>query len=332
MNEIDNSRQLPFVSALLVTKNEQDYIEIALMSYIDQTYPKDRYEIIVIDGESTDNTLNIVKGIKEKYETEQFRITILNNPKHILAAGWNIGIKGAKSEFVIRIDAHAKAYPDFIMKSVETMQSVDATCVGGKLITKSINGNNDTISKVLSSPFGVGNSSFRVFDKPGFMDTAVYGLYKKKIFDEVGFFNEKYARNQDLQMHSRIRKAGGTFYFNPEIKCEYYARNTLKKMVKQAFGNGKWNMVLLKEDRSGLSVRHLVPFAFVVFLIVSTIGGFFYKPIWIIELCILVLYFTLGLGFGIKAKAKGLEIIEMPFLFFLLHTSYGIGYLSGIVN
>ena len=164
------------------------------------------------------------------------------------------------------------------------------------------------------------------------MDTAVYGLYKKKIFDEVGFFNEKYARNQDLQMHSRIRKAGGTFYFNPEIMCEYYARNTLKKMVKQAFGNGKWNMVLLKEDRSGLSVRHLVPFAFVVFLIVSTIGGFFYKPIWIIELCILVLYFTLGLGFGIKAKAKGLEIIEMPFLFFLLHTSYGIGYLSGIVN
>jgi glycosyltransferase involved in cell wall biosynthesis len=331
MQEIEKKDQLPFVTALLVTKNEQDYIETALMSYINQTYPKDRYEIIVIDGESTDNTLNVVKGIKEEYETEQFRITVLNNPKHILSTGWNIGIKAAKGEYVIRIDAHAKAYPDTIMKSMETMLRVDATCVGGKLITKSINGNNDVISKVLSSPFGVGNSSFRVSDKSGFMDTAVYGLYKKMIFDKVGFFNEKYIRNQDLQMHSRIRKVGGSFYFNPEIMCEYYTRNTIKKMVKQAFGNGKWNMVLFKEDKRGLSIRHLVPFAFVVFLIASTMGGFFLKPIWIFELSILGLYFVLGLIFGIKSKAKVIEVIEMPLLFFFLHTSYGIGYLSGIV-
>ena len=185
---------------------------------------------------------------------------------------------------------------------------------------------------MLSSPFGVGNSSFRVSDKPGFMDTAVYGLYKKEIFDKVGLFDEKYERNQDLQMHSRIRKAGGSFYFNPEIKCEYYTRNTLKKMIKQALGNGKWNMVLLKEDRSGLSIRHLVPFAFVMFLVVSSAGGFFFKPLWILEGCILILYLILGLIFGIKAKARGIEIVLMPFLFFLLHTSYGIGYHLGIVK
>lgn len=329
MIEKTKERELPFVSALLVTKNEQDYIEVALMSYINQTYPKDRYEIIIVDGESTDNTLNIVNKIKKEYETNDFAITVLNNPKQILAAGWNIGIQAAKGEYVIRIDAHAKAYPDFIEKSVETINKVEAVCVGGRLITKTIQGNNDTISKVFSSPFGVGNSSFRVSDKAGYVDTAVYGLYKKSIFDNVGYFNEKYARNQDLQMHSRIKKNGGRFYFNPEIKCEYYARNTVKKMIKQAFGNGKWNMVLLKEDRSGLSLRHLVPFAFVLFIILSSIIGAVLKPIWYLEALVLGIYFLLGLVFGIKAKAKGLEIVEMPFLFFLLHISYGAGYLSG---
>ncbi len=332
MGQINDTNTKPFVSALLVTRNEQDYIEIALMSYIEQTYPKNSYEIIVIDGGSTDKTLEIVNSIKNKYETGDFRITLLNNPKQILASGWNIGIKAARGEYVIRIDAHAKALPTFIEKSVETMSKVDATCVGGRLITKTIQGNNDTISKVLSSPFGVGNSSFRVSDQAGYVDTAVYGLYRKTIFDEVGFFNEKYVRNQDLQMHSRIRKAGGKFYFNPEIQSEYYSRNTVKKMIKQAFGNGKWNMILLKEDRSGLSIRHLVPFAFVVFILISSILGFVFKPIWIFEISIILLYLILGFIFGIKSGAKGKEIIEMPGLFFLLHCSYGLGYLSGIIK
>ena len=329
---MEQNRLLPFVSALLVTRNEQDYIEIALTSYIEQTYPKDRYEIIVVDGGSTDKTLDIVRDIKKKYETEAFKISILDNPKHILASGWNIGIKASTGEFVIRIDAHAKAYPDFIEKSVETMSQVDAVCVGGKLITKTIQGNNETISKVLSSPFGVGNSSFRVSDKAGYVDTAVYGLYRKKIFDEVGYFNERYARNQDLQMHSRIRRHGGRFYFNPEIQSEYYARNTTIKMIRQAFGNGKWNMVLLKEDPSGLSIRHLVPFAFVLFLILTTILGIVFRPIWILEVGVLLLYFALGFVFGLKAGATGIEIIEMPGLFFLLHCAYGIGYIAGLTK
>ena len=321
---------LPYVSALIVMRNEHAYIEPSLMSFINQTYPKDKYEIIVVDGESSDDTLDIVNRIIEEYATETFHIRVISNPKHILASGWNLGIQAAKGEYVTRIDAHAEAAPDFIEKSVRTMLEVDAACVGGKLDSIPIEGDDLLVSKVLSSSFGVGNSSFRVSDTPGYTDTAVYGLYRRSVFNEVGFFDEKLVRNQDNDLHSRIRKAGYKFYFNPEIKSVYHTRSSVKKMVKQAYGNGKWNMVLVKKGSSALSLRHMVPFFFVTYLSLSIIGGFFWWPIWALCGGVMLLYLLLGFMAGAKKVDSIADKFKMPYLFFLLHCSYGAGYYAGL--
>ncbi len=322
--------QLPYVSVLLVTRNEENYIEKSLLSLINQTYPKDRFEIIIADGMSNDSTLDIINKIKSNFLKEGLEITIVTNTNKILAAGWNIAIKSAKGEYVTRIDAHAEAAPDFVWNSVNAMLKVDAVCVGGKLASLSLDGEENVISKVLSSPFGVGNSSFRVSTEACYTDTAVYGLYKKSIFEEVGFFDETMVRNQDIELHSRIRAAGYRFYFDPSISCTYYTRNTLPKMLKQAYGNGFWNMILLKKGSSALSIRHLVPFAFVVFLIISIIGGFFYWPIWLLGLSVICLHFCLGVYFASKKTHNIKEILEMPWLFISLHTIYGLGYIMAI--
>lgn len=324
-------RYLPFVSALIVTRNEHLYIDRALLSLIHQTYPKSRYEIIVIDGESNDDTMKIVDRIIRQYRTETFDIRVISNPRHILSTGWNLGIRNAKGEYVVRIDAHATAEEDFIEKSVDTILSVpDAVCVGGKLTTCASENSDPLVSMVLSSSFGVGNSSFRVSDSPGYTDTAVYGLYLKSIFEQIGYFNEQYVRNQDIELHSRIRKAGHKIYYNPEIQSVYYTRNNVKKMVQQAYGNGKWNMVLLKKRSSALQIRHLVPFLFVIYLIISTILGFVTPLFWLQEILILFLHFALGIVAATRKTNKIPEILKMSFLFFLLHAAYGVGYLSGL--
>ena len=322
----------PFISALLVTRNEKDYIRMSLMSLIKQTYPKSNYEIIVIDGESDDGTVDVVNAIRKEYCTDGFNIDIISNPKRILAAGWNLGIKAAKGEYVVRIDAHATAEPDFIERNVETMLRVDAACVGGKLTTKSLKDEGGAVSLVLSSPFGVGNSSFRVSDSEGYADTAVYGLYKKDIFERVGYFDEQMVRNQDIELHSRIKKAGGKFYFNPDIKSTYYSRTTVKKMLKQAFGNGQWNMVLIKRGSGALSLRHLVPLFFVLFLIITVVGGFFIHWLWWIALSVMCLHLFLGVVFSLKKTKQLKQIVQMPLLFMSLHTAYGLGYIKGLFN
>lgn len=321
---------LPFVSALLVTRNENGSIQKALDSYLNQTYPKDKFEIIVIDGMSTDGTREYVQGQIEGSLGNAVSIRMLDNPKLSLASGWNIGIRAAKGEYVIRIDAHAEASPTMIEKSVSTILEVDAICVGGKLRSLSLDGRDNVISKVLSSPFGVGNSSFRVSTEAGYADTAVYGLYKKSVFDKVGYFDEGMLRNQDIELHNRIRRRNLRFYFNPEIESTYYTRNTLKKMLRQAYGNGFWNMMILKKGGSGVSLRHLVPFFFVLFIIAAVLGGFVCKYIWYLGLAVIGLHLLLGLLFAFKKTGKFSEIISMPWLFMLLHISYGTGYLAAI--
>lgn len=322
----------PFVSALLVARNEVSSIQRSLLSFITQTYPKNCYEIIVIDGLSTDGTTEYVQKQIVDAKYSNLSIRLINNPKLSLAAGWNIGIREAKGDYVIRIDAHAEAFPSFIERSIETMNLTDAVCVGGKLISLSLNGNDNVISKILSSPFGVGNSTFRVADSPCYSDTAVYGLYRKDIFKKIGYFDEEMLRNQDIELHYRIKKAGYKFFFNPQILSTYFTRNTLKKMLKQAYGNGYWNMVLLKKGCLALSIRHLVPFAFVLFLIAVIMGGLVWKPLFLLGGIVLCIHLLLGLYFATKKTNKIKEIIEMPWLYMLLHLAYGIGYLVSIFN
>lgn len=322
--------KLPFVSVLLVTRNEKDYIRMSLMSLIGQTYPKDHYEIIIADGMSDDGTLAVIEELQERYNSDSFRISVVPNQKRILAAGWNLAIKAAKGEYVVRIDAHAEASADFIEKSVETMLAVDAVCVGGRLTSRSLRGDDDIVSKVLCSPFGVGNSTFRVSDTAGYADTAVYGLYRKRVFKEVGYFDEAMVRNQDIELHGRIRKAGYRFYFNPQIRSVYYTRNTPGKMLRQAYANGMWNMILLRKKSAALSLRHLVPFAFVVYLLLSLVGGFFFYPVWLVCLGVICLHLLLGLYFAAKKTHEIRQIVRMPWLFMALHLAYGAGYLGGI--
>ena len=70
---------LPFVSVLLVTRNEKDYIEMSLRSLLNQTYPKNKMEIIVADGKSNDGTLEIIKRIQDEYCEDLLKISVITN-------------------------------------------------------------------------------------------------------------------------------------------------------------------------------------------------------------------------------------------------------------
>lgn len=329
----------PFITAMIVVLNEEKYIEKCFRSLLEQSYPPDRYEVLIIDGLSDDDTLAIAKDTENKYafrkyaNGDKFKVQVryLQNPKKILAAGWNLGIKNAIGEYVIRIDAHGFADHDFISQSVKVMGEIgDAVCVGGKMRSKAITSHGEIIANVLSSPFGVGNSKFRVSNTAGYSDTVAFGLYKKEIFERVGYFDETLKRNQDNDMHAKIRSVGGKFYFDPRIKSTYFTRDSTSSMLRQGYQNGKWNMIVFKQDRNSLSTRHMIPFIFVMGIIGSILLGVINNVFWWILLGVLLLHLILGLVFATN-KAKTLKsFLFMPILFMLLHICYGTGSLLGI--
>ena len=324
--------ELPFVTAMIVVRNEERYIEKCFRSFLEQSYPKDKYEVLIIDGCSTDKTMDIVRDTYEKYGNN-IQVRYFENPKLLLASGWNMGIKNARGEYVVRIDAHGYADKDFIKNSVDTMLEIkDAVCVGGSMKTEAISKKGQIIANILSCPFGVGNSKFRYSQKAEYVDTVAFGLYRKDIFEKVGYFDETLRRNQDNDMHRRIREAGGRFYLNPEIKSVYYSRDSIKGMMKQGYLNGKWNIVTFCKDPSSLSIRHLIPLAFVCGILGCLILGAFLNVFWYILISVLILHLLLGVYFSTKKTKNLLEILMMPFLFLGLHISYGIGSLLSILS
>src|SRR5712692_8569332 len=94
----------PFVSILIPVRNEERYIERCLYSIAGQDYPRSRLEVLVIDGESSDQTRQIVHRFSVESTLD---LRLLENPRRRTAAGLNIGLAEARGDVIVRVDGHA---------------------------------------------------------------------------------------------------------------------------------------------------------------------------------------------------------------------------------
>jgi glycosyltransferase involved in cell wall biosynthesis len=324
---------LPFISIIIPCRNEEKFIAMCLDSIIANDYPKDKLEIFVVDGMSEDGTREIIK----KYAQQYPNIKLLDNPSKIVPTAMNLGIKNAKGNIIIRMDAHNEYSKDYISKIVYWLDKSGADNVGGIWITKP--SSNTLISKAialsLSSPFGVGNAMFRIGLKESkYVDTVPFGAYRREVFNKIGLFNENLIRNQDIEFNLRLKRLGGRILLTSDIVSYYYAQSTLKGLAKQNFQNGFWVIYSNKFSKLPFSTRHLVPFVFVSSLLISLILSLF-SPIFLSLLWLITgIYIVTNLFFSFKiATRKGMKYLMPVFLSFAtLHFSYGLGSIFGLLR
>ena len=121
----------PLVSIVIPCRNEEKYIDKCLDSIISQSYPKDKLEVLVMDGMSEDGTREILK----KYQKEYSFIKILDNPKKFISSAINIGIKKAKGKVIVEIDAHSVYKKDHLTKCWDYLIKYKSDSVVVRIIT-----------------------------------------------------------------------------------------------------------------------------------------------------------------------------------------------------
>lgn len=319
------------LSVICPIYNEEKYISDCIESILQQDYPKDDLEVLFVDGMSSDNTRNIVKQYVEKHSF----IRLLDNPQRIVPPALNIAIRESKGDVVMRLDAHAKYPNNYFSVLVTKLHELKADNVGGICLTLPVNETPtcQAIAAALSSPFGMGNSYFRIgTDKEMEVDTVPFGCFKRDIFDRIGYFDEELIRNQDDEFNGRIVKNGGKIFLIPDVVVEYYARDTIVKISKMFYQYGLFKPLVNKKLKGPASVRQLFPFLFVLGLICGFGLSFVHPIIAIIYAATIFAYLVLATIYAIKNFHDIKRIAILIATFFVIHVSYGWGYLRGILK
>ena len=320
---------VPQVSIIIPMRNEEGYIAACLQSLLDQTYLRDAYEVLAIDGRSSDRS----KAIVESFCREHPNLHCLDNPAGTAPCAMNIGIRTAQVDVIIRADGHTIYPPDYVENCVKYLKQTGADNVGGPVLTVPAN---DTfgarlVAAVLTNPFGVGNSRFRTGSTEGYVDTVPFGAFRRELFDRIGMYNEKLVRNQDVDLNARIRKSGGKIYQTPALRTEYHPVAGFWELLRLTFRTSQWHLFSFGENRSSLGLRHFAPTVFVIGL-AGFIGASLFSRVAFLFLPMLLLIY-LEVGFLIvnrRGRYGFLMRCTLPLACLCFHISYGLGTLAGV--
>ena len=320
------------LSVICPIYNEEKYIAKCIDSVLQQDYPKDDLEIFFVDGMSGDKTAQIVYEYSQNYPF----IKLLKNPYRTVPYAMNIGINASKGDTIIRLDGHCEYPENYFSCLVDNLKKYDADNVGGVFITLPCNETNISyaIAECLKNPFGMGNSLHRIGAKENVKtDSVPFGCFKREVFDKVGLYDEELIRNQDDELNARIIKNGGSIYLIPTLGIKYFARDKVSKVRKMFYQYGLFKPLVNKKLGQAATIRQFVPPLFVAALIFGALLSVFSKIFLWLYLGFLILYFAIGIMMGVKSAKvtkRPSMVCLMPWIFFNVHLSYGIGYWIGL--
>jgi succinoglycan biosynthesis protein ExoA len=320
------------VSVVIAVRDEARAIEACLDALAAQSYPPERFEVLVVDGDSEDDTVARATHAAARTGLD---LTVLANRRRNTPAGFNRGIEAARGEVIVILGARARIEADFLEASVRALARSGADAVGGRVTT--VAGAPGRVAAAIAlaqrSPFGVGDAGYRYAATARDVDTVNYGAYRREVFDRVGLFDESMQWVEDDELNYRLRAAGGKLRLEPAIAVEYAARPTLAGLWRQRFLWGLNKLRVAEQHPGQMRPRHAVPAVFVLALagmaLLRLRGGRWRWPLR-----------TLTGAYGLASLAATLrlgarhrwppETPLLPLAFLTMHLAYGCGTLAGV--
>lgn len=316
------------ISVVIPVLNEESRIGECLASVRAQTYPRKLIEVIVADGGSSDRTRDLVAVMAARDD----RIRLIENPRRNQAAGLNLAIAASRGEVIARLDGHAAWRPWHLEHCVRLLEETGADNVGGTM-----EGVGDSVftwatAVATASPFGMGGARYRYARKMTVTDTVFLGCFLRSALDRVGPFNERLPPHEDYELNHRLRVTGGTIVFSPDIPTKYWVRDSWVHLAQQFFRYGRGKARVTRMTRGVLRPYHLGPPVLVATTAAAGVLALMgtRQPL----LALGVGYGTgcliAGLWAGRRAKPQVQALV--PVIFPVLHYSWGLGFIAGILS
>jgi hypothetical protein len=167
----------------------------------------------------------------------------------------------------------------------------------------------------------------------GETDTVYGGCFKRQRLLEVGMYDEAMVRNQDDELSFRLREKGGKIIQDGRIKVQYSPRSSFRHLFKQFMQYGYWKVSVVKKHPQQASLRHFLPALLVLSLV--TLGLLIpFTRYGLYGFLLLSGSYLLAVGlFSFKAarKMSGWLLPGLIFAIFLIHISFGTGFIIGSI-
>jgi len=323
---------LNMLSVVVPCFNEKMHIDVSVRSILAQERPCEGLEIIVADGGSDDGTRDILRILASQFS----ELRIVDNPGRITPQAMNAGIRAARGRYVAILGAHCHYASDYLRTCVELLEEhPEATCVGGPIVSKGTSPFGQAVAAAMSNFVGIGNAKHRHPDYEGYAEGACYPVFRREIFEQIGFYDENLVRNQDDELNYRLTKSGGKVFLSPRARSTYFVRETVRALFRQYFHYGYWRVAVLRKHRIPASLRQIVPPLFMACMLAIAVLGLLLPGWWRITAAVLPLVYVATLcvvGVWAVGKAGWRVAFLFPVAAAIMHAAYAAGFVWGILR
>jgi len=301
-------------------RNEESTLADAVASVLAQEFDGS-LEVCIAVAPSVDET----RAVADSLAASDGRVSVVDNPAGITPAGLNTAIRATTAPVVVRVDGHAELGPGYVARALETLSRTGAANVGGVQEPRGRTQFERAAGRAMASRFGAGDARFHYGGAEGAVDTVYLGVFRRTAIEAVGLFDGSLVRNQDYELNWRLREAGGTIWFDPELRVGYRPRASLQALARQFHQYGRWKRVVLGRHPRSLRWRHLVP-PIVTF---GVLAGLVFGVVWVPALVVPAGYVAGVAGVSVLVGRRPGMVMRLLFVYPAMHLGWGIGFLMG---
>jgi succinoglycan biosynthesis protein ExoA len=324
------TRDWPPVSVIMPVRDEERHLAEAVARVLDQDYPGE-VEIVLAVGPSRDRTAEIAAQVA----AADTRVRTVGNPIGRTPNGLNAAIAAASHKIIIRVDGHGLLSPGYIRRAVGVLQETGAANVGGIMQAEGETDFERAVARAMTSPLGVGGARFHLGGEAGPADTVYLGVFRREVLERLGGYDEHFERAQDWELNYRIRRAGETVWFTPDLVVTYRPRHSLGALARQFFRTGQWRREVIRRYPDTASPRYLAAPVVTAGVAVGAATGLAAAaggPRWLALGWLAPAGYTIGILVASLSEARGLPPraqVWLPAVLATMHTSWGLGFVVG---